>query len=147
MKQNLIVSSALFAISIILTPISIHAASPSCQDLLANNIYRCHYKEEPDNPFVAGEDCFRFQTPGTQSEDFDLESNQLGILGCDCGPKGPSQNPSFDSKEFLCVTPASSGYNFTLHGTVSGPKIKKGHLMDQLGESYAFECELDSACL
>ncbi len=137
---------ALLTSLVTMTASATFAATP-CDDLLDNNVYRCHIKADflPD-PF---DDCFRFTSPGVQSEDFDLFVDGLGIVqGCDCSATGSFSKPKFGAaKEFHCVATATGGYGIAFRGTASGTKIKDGRIIDEFGASYVYECERDPECL
>jgi hypothetical protein len=82
------------------------------------------------------------------SLDLDLNIDGLGIpLGCDCKPKGSLNNPKFsESKKFLGVTTAEGGFGIAFEGTASSNKIKKGTAVNEFGDSFIYECTLDTAC-
>jgi hypothetical protein len=145
MKKTALVIAAMFVLTITATAHSVYAAD--CQDLLNNNLYRCHVKPESGGMF---DDCFQFTSPGVFSGKFDLNVFLLGIVqGCTCDTTGSLNNPHFNtSKNFHCVTDAAAGFGFSFSGSVTATskKIKKGQVVDQGGFSYFYECELDPAC-
>lgn len=150
MRKSLILAATLFtfALTAAIGPNTSHAAT-TCENLLANNVYRCHMKTiNPDSgDEIDFDDCFRFSSPGTLSSHFDLSVDLLEIpQGCDCSATGSFKNPKFSaSKEFHCTTDTSgSGYGF--RGKVVGNKIQKGQAIGSSGDSYVYECDLVSAC-
>ena len=131
----------------------------NCQDLLDNNVYRCQVKSDFDTAF---EDCFRFTSPGVQSQDFDLFTDGLGeVLGCECKAKGSFKNPRFNkSNDFHCVNAREQAegeafLNIAFEGQVSaewdrgkkrGKRINNGQAVNEFGDSFVFQCKLDPAC-
>jgi len=117
-----------------------------CQDILANNLYRCQVNAEVLGPF---ESCYQFVSPGTLSPKFDLVIDGTGHFGCTCKAKGKVDDPHFNaSKEFFCVEPVNYSLAEALEGKVTGngKKIKGGFVSNQSGVSGVIECELDPTC-
>jgi hypothetical protein len=120
----------------------------NCQDLLDNNVYRCQVKSDFGTAF---EDCFRFTSPGLQSQDFDLFIDLLGeILGCECKAEGSLENPQFnESREFHCVNALFSAFlNIAFEGEVAehGETLKNGQAVNEFGDSFVFRCVQDPEC-
>jgi hypothetical protein len=118
------------------------ASAKTCEDLLANNRYKCTYKVEGlgDFPYST---CFQVTTPGVSS-DFTLQVFPTITLRCSCLAQGNLKNPKYDqSKEFLCVS--SNGHSAT--GKATSQKLKDGHLLIYgAGGIYIYECTLDPQC-
>jgi hypothetical protein len=100
----------------------------NCEDLLANNVYRCEVRS--DAGFL-NDDCLRFNsTTPIESSNFDLSIDLLGdTLECSCKTTGSFKSPTFDSsKEWVCTTP-DTGYVWG--GKVAGKgKITKVYAND-----------------
>src|SRR5882724_7211625 len=101
MKTSLFIGGAFLTFALTAATGLRLAQAENCQDVLDNNVYRCQVKSDFDTPF---EDCFRFTSPGVQSDKFDLFVDGLGIVqGCSCKAGGSFNTPDFDaSKEFQC---------------------------------------------
>jgi hypothetical protein len=121
------------------------AQAENCQDVLDNNVYRCQVKSDFDTPF---EDCFRFTSPGVQSDKFDLFVDGLGIVqGCSCKAGGSFNTPDFGaSKEFQCVTTGIDDFGIAFNGRADGTQLKKGQAVNEFGDSFLFQCKLDPTC-
>lgn len=125
---------------------SLARAATNCQDLLANNSYRCQVNDEIHGQF---ETCFQFVSPGVAGTKFDLVDDETGdTLECECKATGSVKNPKFNaSKAFLC---GHAGSGDAVEGKVSGngKNIAKGQFFfnDDPDESWVFECVLDPAC-
>src|SRR5262245_12783092 len=73
-----------------------------CQDILDNNLYRCHVNFEGG---ATEHPCVQVVSPGVQSQKFDLVTEGLNF-GCTCKATGPVDDPDFSaSNEFFCVHP------------------------------------------
>jgi hypothetical protein len=126
------------------------AYAENCQDLLANNRYRCQVKTELGAEFAA---CVQFTSPGSLSSKFDMTTdggpNFGTTLECECKAKGSFANPQFNAanKRFLC---GNQQYGDAAAGTVGGhgQKITNGQYFfnDPTDLSYIFQCTLDPAC-
>lgn len=133
-----------FLFTCVAGPAKVLAAN--CQDLLANNLYRCRVNGESTGLF---EDCFQFTSPGVVGSKFDLTIAGLeGTLECGCKATGSVLNPKFNaSTAFLC---GNAEFGDAFEGKVSGngKKISKGQvfLNDDPDESFVFECVLDPTC-
>lgn len=129
------------------TPSPAHAAA-TCQDLLANNRYRCTFNSEIGGLF---EDCFQFVSPGVEGTKFDLvfsEGESEETLACECKATGSLAKPKFNaSTSFLC---GNEEFGDAIEGKVGakGQKIAKGQFFfnDDPDESLVFECVLDPTC-
>ena len=121
-------------------------ALATCQDLLADNTYRCRVKADDEDNFV---DRFSFTTPGELSEDFDLFSLSLdGTLGCDCKSTGTFAAPRFGrANAFHCVTPPDSGLGLAFDGKVNrrGRQLL-AEAVNDTGTSFRLRCVRVSAC-
>jgi hypothetical protein len=121
-------------------------AMAACQDLLADNTYRCRVKADDADNFV---DCFSFVTPGALSEDFDLFSLSLdGTLGCDCKSAGTFAAPRFGrANAFHCVTPPDFGLGLAFEGRVNrrGRQLL-AEAVNDTGTSFRLRCVRVSAC-
>jgi len=124
----------------------------NCQDLLNNNVYRCHVKSDFGSEF---EDCFRFTSLGIVSEDFDLNIDGLPweTLACECEAKGSFKKPVFNAgREFHCVNSQFVDpellLNIAFEGDVvkKGKEIKEGEAVNEFGNSFVYECVIDPAC-
>ena len=125
------------------------AAPPTCAELLGGRVYRCTVKTSFGTEF---EDCFRTTRPGTRSAEFDLAADRLREpFGCTCEPRGAFRRPRFEgSKRFLCTGGGTTGsLATTLGGRVSrrGDRIRSGKGGNDAGDSFVFQCRLDSACV
>jgi hypothetical protein len=109
MKKSLFVGSVFLAFALTAATGLRPSQAEDCQDVLDNNVYSCQVKADFGNEFS---DCFRFFSPGTQSDKFDLFVEGLGqIQGCSCKASGSFGTPDFNaSKEFECVTSGSGGW-------------------------------------
>jgi|SRR5262245_8907110 len=145
MKKSLFVGSVFLAFALTTASGLPLAHAENCQDVLDNNVYSCQVKADFGNEFS---DCFRFFSPGTQSDKFDLFVEGLGqVQGCSCKASGSFGTPDFNaSKEFECVTSGSGGYGIQFSGKADGTRLKKGQVSDEFGNSYIFECKLDPNC-
>jgi hypothetical protein len=144
MRKSLFTIAGLFSLFLIATADKAQAAN--CQDLLANNLYRCRIASELGELF---EDCFQFVSPGVVGTKFDLSLfGGEEILECECKANGSVSKPKFNaSTAFLC---GNAEFGDAVEGKVSGnsKKITKGQFFfnDELDESLVFECVLDPAC-
>ena len=147
MKQFLAVAAVTFAFGAI-TAVPM-AQAQNCQDLLANNSYRCQVKTELGSEFEA---CFQFESPGSLSGKFDL-TVEAGpefrtTLECECKARGDFNNPQFNqSTKFLC---GNEQYGDAAEGKVGGQgkKITKGQFLYNVTPNlaYVFQCTLDATC-
>ena len=121
------------------------AQAENCKDVLNNNVYRCQVRSDFDTLF---EDCFRFISPGVQSDEFDLFVAGLGLVqGCSCRAAGSFNTPDFGaSKEFQCVTAGIDGFGISFDGKADGTQLKKGQVVNEFGDSFIFKCKLDPGC-
>jgi hypothetical protein len=144
MRKSLFTIAGLFSFLLIATPEKAQAAN--CQDLLANNLYRCRIASEFGGLF---EDCFQFVSPGIVGSKFDL--NLIGgeeTLACECKATGSVLKAKFNaSTAFLC---GNAEFGDAIEGKVSGngQKITKGQFFfnDEPDESLVFDCVLDPTC-
>jgi hypothetical protein len=116
-------------------------SAPNCQTKLDNNAYDCEVKSSFGSPFMS---CFQFVSPGSVSDNFDLDVSGLGDLGCSCNPTGTFNKPKFNGsqKSFDCV--GTIGFDFT--GMASGKKLT-GRVSSSIGDSFVFKCtKRSSAC-
>ncbi len=147
MRKSLLVGGAFLAFVLTAASGSRLARAENCQTVLGNSVYRCQVKSDFDTPF---EDCFRFISPGVQSDKFDLFVDGLGIVqGCSCRAGGSFNTPDFGgSKEFQCVTTATGTDDFGIafNGRADGTQLKKGQAVNEIGDSFLFECKLDPTC-
>jgi hypothetical protein len=112
----------------------------NCQDLLDSDTYRCRVKSDDEDRFT---DCFRFASPGTQSEDFDLFSDVLGgVVACDCKATGTFAAPNFGAaNSFHCVTTSAAEFGLTFEGAVRrAGRIIIGQAVNDTGISFIFRC-------
>jgi hypothetical protein len=118
-------------------------AAGNCEDLLGDNIYRCEVKDESGT--LRDQDCFRFNSAPTISQDFDLNVDLGGAFGCSCRFTGSFNTPTADaSKEWICINPTSV---LTFGGKVAGKeKISKVFGLNQGGDTFIFNCVVDPAC-
>jgi hypothetical protein len=119
-------------------------AGATCGDRVANKVYRCTVTMEgAGGPFT---DCFRFTSPGTVSDKFDLATDQLGTtLGCTCKAKGKPAKPKFGTAPaFECTGDEDVSFEGTVSG--NGKKIGKGFAANAAGVGFVFSCTLDPAC-
>ena len=131
--------------------VSMAQAGANCEDLLDNNAYFCQVTPEIGSDFTFG-DCFLFNTASPVLGDFDLTVAGLGeTLGCSCETKKATKFKQ--TKSFLCVTArqddnVSAEDAVAVEGKVAGKgqKIKKGQMVFEDGQSYIFNCELNSSC-
>jgi len=147
MKQFLALAALTFAlVTIAAVPM---AQAQNCQDLLANNRYRCQVKTELGAQFEA---CFQFVSPGSLSTKFDLSvsggSYFLTTLECECKAKGSFNHPKFNqSTEFLC---GNEQYGDAAEGKAGGQgkKISNGQYFYNAtsDRSDVFQCTLDATC-
>ncbi len=145
MRKSLLVGGAFLAFVLTAASGSCLARAENCQTVLGNNVYRCQVKSDFDTPF---EDCFRFTSPGVQSDKFDLFVDGLGIVqGCSCKAAGSSNTPSFGtSKEFQCVTTGEDDFGIGFDGKADGTQLKSGQAVNEFGDSFIFQCKLDPTC-
>jgi hypothetical protein len=121
-------------------------ANANCEDLLDSDIYRCRVKADDGTGFT---ECFRFESPGTQSEDFDLFPDQLGAaLACDCKAKGTFARPDFGAaNSFHCVSGSAVGLGVAFEGAVRrGGRTIRGQAVTETGVSFVFRCSRASSC-
>jgi hypothetical protein len=147
MKQFLAVAALTFAlVAIMAVPM---AQAQNCQDLLANNRYRCQVKTELGFQFEA---CFQFKSPGILSNKFDMSVDGgpafFTTLECECKAKSDFNNPKFNqSTEFLC---GNEQYGDAAEGKAGGHgrKITKGQFFynSTPDRSDVFQCTLDATC-
>ncbi len=146
MRNSLFVGGAFVAFALTFAA-GIHLArAENCQDVLGNNVYSCDVKSEFGDEFS---DCFRFTSPGTQSDKFDLFVDRLGhVQGCSCKAAGSFSTPDFNgSKEFACVTTVEDDdFQISFSGKADGTRLKKGQVVNEFGDSFLFECQLDPHC-
>jgi hypothetical protein len=121
-------------------------AAANCEDLIKSRTYSCRIKDDAGDSFS---DCFRFTSPGEQSEDFDLSLDLFpGILGCDCQADGSFSDPDFgDTDSFQCVSAVSSPFGLALYGDVkrNGRRIT-GQGINDTGSSFVFRCDRVRTC-
>ncbi|MBI3800396.1 MAG: hypothetical protein HY268_25900 [Deltaproteobacteria bacterium] len=146
MKQFLAVAALTFAlVAIAAVP---KAQAQNCQDLLANNRYRCQVKTELGSQFEA---CLQFSSPGSLSSKFDMitEGPEFQTtLECECKAKSDFNNPKFNqSIEFLC---GNEQYGDAAEGKAGGhgKRITNGqYFFNSTPDlSYIFQCTLDATC-
>jgi hypothetical protein len=125
------------------------ARAQNCQDLLANNRYRCQVKTELGSQFAA---CFQFKSPGNLSSKFDMSVDggpDFGTtLECECKAKSDFGDPKFNqSTEFLC---GNQTFGDAAEGKAGGHgrKITNGqYFFNSTPDlSYVFQCTLDATC-
>jgi len=145
MRKSLFVGGAFLAFALTTASGLRSARAEDCQEVLGNNTYHCRVKSNFGSEF---EDCFRFTSPGDQSDNFDLFVDGLGqVQGCSCKASGSFNSPDFNaSKEFECVTNGEDGFGIQFEGKADGSQLKKGQVSDQFGNSYVFVCKLDPKC-
>ena len=146
MRKSLFVGGAFLAFALTIAAGVRLAQAEDCQEVLGNNVYRCHVKSDFGTEFS---DCFRFFSPGFLSGKFDLFVDGLGEdQGCSCKTSGSFNTPDFDgSKEFQCVTSGfSGGLGIQFDGKADGTRLKKGQVVNEFGNSFIFECKLDPNC-
>lgn len=140
-------SAALIAIvTIALVVLSSPEAKANCQDLLDSDTYRCRVKADDNDRFT---DCFRFTSPGVQSEDFDLSIDGFGgAIGCDCKATGTFASPNFGAaNSFHCVSAGTAGFGLTFEGAVrGGGRVIIGQAVSEAGTSFFFRCNRAPAC-
>lgn len=137
-------------LSMAVLPIFVPAsqAADNCEDLIKSRPYDCRIKDDDGLTF---RDCFRFTSPGEQSENFDLSLDLFpppGVLGCDCQGDGDFFDPEFGNTDsFHCVSTVSSLFGLALHGDVkrNGRRIT-GQAIDEIGDSYVFRCDRVRTC-
>src|SRR5262245_17640562 len=148
MKQFLAVaalSCAFVAIAAVPT-----AQAQNCQDLLANNRYRCQIKTELGSQF---EGCVQFQSPGSLSSKFDMITSGSSVfattLECECKAKSDFNDPKFNqATEFLC---GNLEFGDAAEGKAGGHgrRITNGQYFfndPTTDVSYVFQCTLDATC-
>ena len=116
-------------------------AKANCQDLINSDTYRCRVKDDDGGRFP---DCFRFNSPGEQSEDFDLSIDQAGgSVGCDCKTAGTFISPKFGvANSFHCA-----GLDLAFEGAVRmGGRVIVGQAVSELGDSFFFRCTRNPNC-
>jgi hypothetical protein len=122
-------------------------AEADCQDRLDNRVYRCSVKSDAGSSF---NECFRFTSPGNQSENFDLALDGLDgtAMSCDCQAEGNFSNPEFgEADSFHCVTPPFFNLGLAFEGEVKrrGRRID-GEAVDHTGASFLFRCDRRQDC-
>jgi len=147
MKQFLATAALTFTlVAIAAVPM---AQALNCQDLLANNRYRCQIKTELGSQFEA---CFQFISPGGLSSKFDMSVDGgpafFTTLECECKAKSDFNNPKFNqSTEFLC---GNQQYGDAAEGKAGGHgrKITNGQFFynSTPDRSDVFQCTLDATC-
>ena len=146
MRKSLFVGGAFLALALSAVSGLPSAQAEDCQQVVDNNVYRCHVKSDFGDEFS---DCFRFTSPGTQSYKFDLFVDRLGhIQGCSCRASGSFNTPDFNaSKEFACVTTVEDeDFQISFSGIADGTQLKKGQVVNEFGDSFIFECRLKPDC-
>lgn len=147
MKQFLAIAALTFTlVALAAVP---RAQAQNCQDLLANNRYRCQIKTELGAQFEA---CFQFQSPGSLSGKFDMSvdggPDLFTTLECECKAKSDFNDPKFNqSTEFLC---GNEQYGDAAEGKAGGhgKKITNGQFLYNVTPNlaYVFQCALDATC-
>lgn len=122
-------------------------AKANCQDLLDNDTYRCRVKADDDDRFT---DCFRFASPGTQSENFDLFPDLFGsVMACDCKATGTFASPNFGAaNSFNCVSTSAAPFGLTFEGAVRrAGRVILGQAVNETGISFIFRCARAPSCV
>lgn len=134
----LIFGSALAAL-----PVGMAAGQSTCEDVLNSNVYSCEVKSDFGTQF---EDTFRFVSPGNLSEDFDLTVDGLPgqIQGCECKARGRFRNPIFNaSPSFHCVSGSGVFLGISFEGRATSRRIRRGEAVNEFGNSFVIQCELE----
>jgi hypothetical protein len=120
-------------------------AQRNCEDVLNSNVYRCEVKSSFGTQFT---DCFRFTSPGFQSQHFDLFPDLLGeVLGCECKARGTFENPQFNESRFWhCASAGGAILGISFEGAAGQVKLFRTEAVNEFGDSFVFDCELDLAC-
>jgi len=119
-------------------------AGTPCDELLADQAYRCQVRTAPDA--LPSERCLWFAV-GSRGIAVDR-------LSCSCTPRGKITKVAFDaSAEFACAGSVIIGgedpyvVDTTMSGVATRSGIKRGFSLREDGLVEAFECVLDPTCV